>query len=54
MKFSLLINIEMQTIVGILIFISMINFMLSGVECEKKLEDLRARSQCYLNFLSLF
>ena len=35
MKFILLINIKMPTVVGILIFISKINFMLSRVEHEK-------------------
>ena len=35
MKFFLLINIKMPTIVGILIFISRKNFMLNWVECEK-------------------
>ena len=32
--FIMLINVKMSTIVGILIFMSMINFMLSLVECE--------------------
>ena len=35
MKFFLLINIKMPTIVGILIFISRKNFMLNWVEYEK-------------------
>ena len=35
MKFSLLINMKMPTIVGIFIFISRDNFMLSYVEHEK-------------------
>ena len=35
MKFSLLINMKMPTIVGIFIFISRENFMLSWVEYEK-------------------
>ena len=35
MKFSLLINMKMPTIVGIFIFISRENFMLSRVEYEK-------------------
>ena len=32
----MLINVEMPTIVGILTFMSRINFVLSGVEYEKK------------------
>ena len=36
MKISLLINMKMCVIVGIFIFISRENFMLSGVEHEKK------------------
>ena len=35
MKISLLINMKMPTVVGIFIFISRENFMLSGVEHEK-------------------
>ena len=35
--FIMLINIKMPTIVGILTFISMINFVLSSVEHEKSL-----------------
>ena len=35
MKFSLLINMKMPTLVGIFIFISRENFMYSGVEHEK-------------------
>ena len=38
----MLINIKMPTFVGILIFVSMINFMLSKVEHEK-VYDLEAR-----------
>ena len=35
--FIMLINVKMPTIVAILTFMSMINFMLSRVEHEKKL-----------------
>ena len=35
--FIMLINVKMPTIVGILTFMSRINFMLSGVEHEKVL-----------------
>ena len=34
-SFILLINVKMQTIVGILTFMSILNFMLSRVEHEK-------------------
>ena len=44
MKFFLLINIKMLTIVGILIFINRKNFMLNWVEYEKKFYDLGACS----------
>ena len=40
---SLLINTKMPTIVGIFIFISRENFMLSQVEHEKKFYNLKAR-----------
>ena len=39
--FIMLINVKMPTTVGILIFISMINFMLSSVEHEKSSKTLR-------------
>ena len=39
--FILLINVKMLTIVGILIFMSRINFMLSRVEHEKSFITLR-------------
>ena len=42
MKFSLLINMKMPTKVGIFIFISKENFMLSRVEYEKKFYNLGA------------
>ena len=44
MKISLLINMKMPTIVGIFIFISRENFLLSLVEHEKKFYNLWARS----------
>ena len=44
MKISLLINMKMPTIVGIFIFISRENFILSWVEHEKKFYNLGARS----------
>ena len=48
MKFSLLINMKMPTVVGIFIFISRENFMLSWVEHEKKFYNLGARTQHFL------
>ena len=45
MKFILPINIKMPTFVGILMFISKINFMLSWVEHEKLINSLVL---CYL------
>ena len=43
MRFFLLINIKMPTVVGILIFISRRNFMLNRVEYETKFHDLEAK-----------
>ena len=40
--FILLMNVKMPTIVGILTFISMINFMFSRAEFEKKLYNIEA------------
>ena len=42
--FIMLINVKMPTIVGILTFVSRINDVLSCVEHEKKLYNLRARN----------
>ena len=42
--FILLMNVKMPTIVGILTFMSRINFMLSWVEYKKKFHNLRACS----------
>ena len=47
MKFSLLINMKMPTIVGIFIFISRENFMLSWVEHEKSFM-ISGPDQCLL------
>ena len=41
--FIMLINVKMPMIVGILTFMSMINFVLSQVEHEKKFYNHRAR-----------
>ena len=41
--FIVLINVKMPTIVGILIFMSIINFMITGVEHEQKFYNLWAR-----------
>ena len=41
-EFIMLINVKMSTIVGILIFMSMINFKLSQVEHEKCFITLEA------------
>ena len=46
MKISLLINMKMPTTVGIFIFISRENFMLSWVELEKNFYNLEAWSDC--------
>ena len=43
-KFSLLINMKMSTIIGIFVFISRENFMLSWVEHEK---SFKTRAQVY-------
>ena len=45
MKFSLLINMKMPTIVGIFIFISREIFMLSSFGCAVRLETRRSRVQ---------
>ena len=43
MKISLLVNMKMPTIIGIFMFISRENFMLSWVEPEKKFYNCGAR-----------